>query len=59
MARSLLAGLAKAGIGKNIDKWLAKCAEYGIDTTDLYYTEDQPGDAWYLIGDWKPVSHST
>ena len=53
--RSLRDGLAKAGIGRNIDKYLEKCKEYGIDTADLYYTEDQPGDAWYLIGDWKPV----
>ena len=53
--RSLRDGLAKAGIGRNIDRYLEKCKEYGIDTADLYYTEDQPGDAWYLIGDWKPV----
>jgi len=38
-----------------VDKYLAKCAEYRIDTTDLYHDEDQPGDAWYLVGDWKPV----
>ena len=51
----LLDGLAKAGIGRNIDKYLEKCSEYGVPTDDLYYKEDQPGDAWYLIGDWKPV----
>lgn len=57
--RSLRVGLAKAGIGRNIDKYLAKCAEYGIETDDLYYKEDQPGDAWYLVGDWKPVGDYT
>ena len=97
-ARVVLFSLAKAGIGKNVEKWSAKCAEYGIDCSDLYHTEDQvraghlvsssahpcaiqknlhslrsslvpdpspsppfpdlwtqPGDAWYLIGDWKPA----
>ena len=40
-ARVVLFSLAKAGIGKNVEKWSAKCAEYGIDCSDLYHTEDQ------------------
>jgi hypothetical protein len=48
-------GLAKAGIGQRVDKYMAQCEEYGVATDDLFYTEDQPGDAWYLIGDWKPA----
>ena len=54
-ARAFFIGLAKAGIGRNVDKYLAKCREYGIAVDDLYHVEDQPGDAWYLIGDWKPA----
>ena len=41
VARVVLFSLAKAGIGKNVEKWSAKCAEYGIDCSDLYHTEDQ------------------
>lgn len=83
VARVVLFSLAKAGIGKNVEKWSAKCAEYGIDCSDLYHKEDQvrhillvypkvlghshltrhhppppstqPGDAWYLIGEWQPA----
>ena len=54
-ARVFFVGLAKFGIGRNVDKYLSKCEEYGIATDDLYHVEDQPGDAWYLIGDWKPA----
>ena len=36
-------------------KYMAECEKYGVQTEDLFYTEDQPGDAWYLIGDWKPA----
>jgi len=54
-ARAFFIGLAKAGIGRNVDKYLAKCREYGIAVDDLYHVEDQPGDAWYLIGDWNPA----
>lgn len=54
-ARVFFIGLAKAGIGRRVDKYMAQCAEYGVATDDLFYTEDQPGDAWYLIGDWKPA----
>lgn len=54
-ARAFFIGLAKAGIGRNVDKYLEKCREYGIAVDDLYHVEDQPGDAWYLIGDWKPA----
>ena len=35
----LRVGLAKAGIGRNIDKYLEKCTAYGIQTDDLYYKE--------------------
>ena len=55
VARVVLFSLAKAGIGKNVENWSAKCAEYGIDCSDLYHKEDQPGDAWYLIGEWQPA----
>ena len=41
VARVVLFSLAKAGIGKNVEKWSAKCAEYGIDCSDLYHKEDQ------------------
>ena len=54
-ARAFFIGLAKAGIGRNVDKYLAKCREYGSAVDDLYHVEDQPSDAWYLIGDWKPA----
>ena len=54
-ARVFFIGLAKAGIGRRVDKYMAQCAEYGVVTDDLFHTEDQPGDAWYLIGDWKPA----
>jgi len=54
-ARVLLIGLAKAGIGRRVEKYAAKCEEYGISIADLYHVEDQPGDAWYLVGDWKPA----
>lgn len=54
-ARVFFIGLAKAGIGRRVDKYMAQCAEYGVATDDLFHTEDQPGDAWYLIGDWKPA----
>ena len=53
--RIFFVGIAKIGIGRNIDKYLAKCEAYGITTDDLYHVEDQPGDAWYLVGDWKPA----
>ena len=54
-ARVFFIGLAKAGIGRRVGKYMAQCAEYGVATDDLFHTEDQPGDAWYLIGDWKPA----
>jgi len=41
VARVVLFSLAKAGIGKNVEKWSAKCAEYNIDCSDLYHKEDQ------------------
>lgn len=54
-ARVFFIGLAKAGIGRRVEKYMAECEKYGVQTEDLFYTEDQPGDAWYLIGDWKPA----
>jgi hypothetical protein len=44
VARVVLFSLAKAGIGKNVEKWSAKCAEYNIDCSDLYHKEDQVRD---------------
>ena len=54
-ARVFFIGLAKAGIGRRVDTYMETCAEYGISTDDLFYTEDEPGDAWYLVGDWAPA----
>jgi len=53
-ARVVLFSLAKAGIGKNVEKWSAKCAEYGIDCSDLYHTEDQVR-AEHLVSSPTPV----
>lgn len=53
-ARVVLFSLAKAGIGKNVEKWSAKCAEYGIDCSDLYHTEDQVR-AGHLVSSPTPV----
>ncbi len=54
VARVVLFSLAKAGIGKNVEKWSAKCAEYGIDCSDLYHTEDQVR-AGHLVSSPTPV----
>ena len=49
------------GIGRNIDKYLAKAAEYDIDTSDLYHTEDQNvdfQDAWCDFPPSRPFAPS-
>ena len=53
-ARVALVGLAQVGIGKNIETWVARAKDYGVDVSDCYHVVDEPGDAWWLVGDWKP-----
>ena len=54
LVRLLTLGGGKAALSKQLEEQIARAKEKNIDISDLYYSEDQGEDAWYLIGDWRP-----
>ena len=54
LVRLLTLGGGKAVLSKQLEEQIARAKEKNIDISDLYYSEDQGEDAWYLIGDWRP-----
>jgi len=52
--RIITLGGGKAALSKQLEEQIERAKERNIDIADLYYTEDQGEDAWYLIGDWRP-----
>ena len=54
LVRIITLGGGKAALSKQLEEQIERAKERNIDIADLYYTEDQGEDAWYLIGDWRP-----
>ena len=54
LVRLLTLGGGKAALSKQLEEQIARAKEKNIDISDLYYSEDQGEDAWYLVGDWRP-----
>ena len=54
LVRIITLGGGKAALSKQLEEQIERAKERNIDISDLYYTEDQGEDAWYLIGDWRP-----
>ena len=53
LVRLVTLGGGKAALSKQLEEEIAR-AKKNIDISDLYYSEDQGEDAWYLVGDWRP-----
>ena len=54
LVRIITLGGGKAALSKQLEEQIERAKEKNVDISDLYYTEDQGEDAWYLIGDWRP-----
>ena len=54
LVRIITLGGGKAALSKQLEEQIERAKERNIDISDLYYSEDQGEDAWYLIGDWRP-----
>ena len=54
LVRLVTLGGGKAALSKQLEEQIARAKEKNIDISDLYYSEDQGEDAWYLVGDWRP-----
>ena len=53
LVRLVTLGGGKAALSKQLEEQIARAKEKNIDISDLYYSEDQGEDAWYLVAIWR------
>ena len=54
LVRLVTLGGGKAALSKQLEEQIARAKEKNIDISDLYYSEDQGEDAWYLVAIARP-----